>query len=59
MKKLCDLGLKKDGDSFLVELPNGTVLDLNLQHGALYVDHRNNPNDDSNGALCIDILVEQ
>lgn len=38
--KLSDLGINQSGDSCLIELPNGTYIDIEQQDESLYIDER-------------------
>ena len=52
--KLKELGIQSANDRCVVELPNGTVLDIELQpDNELWVDYRKNISADSYGCLPI------
>jgi|GEM_PF-2425948 hypothetical protein len=54
--KLADLGISAGGERCVIELPNGEVLDIELQRdNELWVDYRSSPDTDSHGCLPINL----
>ena len=54
--KLSGLGINQSGDSCLIELPNGTYIDIEQQDESLYIDEREVKEGDSLDCIVVRLV---